>query len=238
MIFAAGLGTRFKPWTDRHPKALAPVHGKPLLQHNIEYLQRHGIRRVVVNIHHFPDQIRAAVERAGGWGSEVIFSDESDVVLETGGGLLKAQPLLEGGIFLTLNADILTDLDLTAFIEAHRERRPLISLAVTERPTARYFLFDEGLQLCGWRNTATGAERIVRPGSHLRPLGYSTVALFEPEVFPLIPMRGKFSLVEAYLHLAAAHPVLGFDHTGDRLIDVGKPDSVEKAERLFADRQS
>lgn len=113
MIFSAGLGTRFKPWTDNHPKALALVNGKPLLQRNIEYLQQYGIRRVVVNVHHFAEQIIEAVEKNNGWGSEVIISDETDQVLETGGGLLKARPLLEGhGPFVTINVDILTNLNL------------------------------------------------------------------------------------------------------------------------------
>ena len=112
MIFAAGLGTRFKPWTDKHPKALAPVHGKSLLQRNIEYLQRYGIREVVVNVHHFADQIIEAIQTNRGWGSDIIISDETDVVLETGGGLLKAASLLRNGSFVVINVDILTDLDL------------------------------------------------------------------------------------------------------------------------------
>ena len=108
MIFAAGLGTRFKPWTDNHPKALAMVNGKCLLQRNIEYLQQYGITDVVVNVHHFADQIIDTVQVNKGWGSKVVISDETNEVLETGGGLLKARPLLEGNeSFVTLNVDIL-----------------------------------------------------------------------------------------------------------------------------------
>src|SRR5258708_11035493 len=102
MILAAGLGTRFKPWTDRHPKALAPVNGKSLLQRNIEYLQRYGIYDVVVNVHHFAEQIIEALETNKGWGSHFIVSDETDTVLETGGGLKKARPLLEGAAFVLM----------------------------------------------------------------------------------------------------------------------------------------
>src|SRR5215211_2133611 len=108
MIFSAGLGTRFKPWTDKHPKALAVVNGKSLLQRNVEYLQQYGITEVVVNVHHFSEQIIDAIEKAKGWGSNIVISDEKDQVLETGGGLLKARPHLQDTTFLTINVDILT----------------------------------------------------------------------------------------------------------------------------------
>src|SRR6476646_9832904 len=120
MIFAAGLGTRFKPWTDKHPKALAIVNGKSLLQRNVEYLQQYGINDLVVNAHHFSNQIVEAIERANGWGSNITISDESDEVLETGGGLLKAKKYLQDESFLTINVDILTDVNLTAFISYHQ----------------------------------------------------------------------------------------------------------------------
>ncbi|HEX2532182.1 MAG TPA: sugar phosphate nucleotidyltransferase [Chitinophagaceae bacterium] len=234
MIFAAGLGTRFKPWTDTHPKALAPVHGKPLLQRNIEYLQQYGIRDVVVNVHHFADQVVTAVAESGGWGSNVVISDERDEVLETGGGLLKAKELLGDEPFLTLNADILTDLDLDGLLQFHRSYSPLITLAVSRRESSRCFLFNGEDRLCGWRNKKTGEEKVVTQVPGLVEKAYSTIALFEPAVFGLIPFTGKFSLVEVYLALAGEHKVLGYEHQGDRFIDVGKPDSVAEAERIFS----
>jgi NDP-sugar pyrophosphorylase family protein len=153
MIFAAGLGTRFKPWTDKHPKALAVVNGKSLLQRNIEYLQQYGINEVVVNVHHFAEQIIEAIEKANGWGSKITISDESNEVLETGGGLLKAKEHLQDSTFLTINVDILTDLNLKAFLSFHQQEAAAISLAVTSRETTRYLLFNEYNRLCGWRNT-------------------------------------------------------------------------------------
>lgn len=234
MIFAAGLGTRFKPWTDRHPKALAVVNGKSLLQRNIEYLQRYGITDVVVNVHHFADQIMEAVEKNKGWGSHISISDERDEVLETGGGLLKARPLLDNGeAFITINVDILTDLNLKRLLDYHRDYKPLISFGVTERPTSRYFLFDEYDRLCGWRNKKTGDERIPVPKEGLVERAYSCVVVFEPTVFSLIRQRGKFSLVDVYLDLAKDHLILGYDHTGDKLTDVGKPESIAVAEAQF-----
>jgi N-acetyl-alpha-D-muramate 1-phosphate uridylyltransferase len=234
MIFAAGLGTRFKPWTDKHPKALALVNGKSILQRNIEYLQQYGIRDVIINVHHFGDQVIDAVKNNRGWGSNAFISDERGEVLETGGGLLKAKDLFKtGDRFITCNVDILTDLDLEKLITFHEKHKPLISFAVTNRKTSRYFLFDENDRLCGWRNTKTGDERIVIPKPGLIEKAYSCVVVFEPEIFSLIPFRGKFSLVEVYLNLAADHLILGYDHTGGRFVDVGKPESIAVAESLF-----
>ena len=245
MIFAAGLGTRFKPWTDHHPKALALVNGKSLLQRNIEYFQRFGITEVVVNVHHFSEQIIAAVEANNGWGSTVQFSDETGEVLETGGGLLKARPLLEGyEPFVTINADILTDLDLTHLLEFHERKEALISFGITDRKTSRNFLFDGDNRLCGWANSQTGEQRISIDKPGLRPMAYSCVVIFEPAIFGLMASAasptvasakvGKFSIVDTYLSLAPAHRIFGFDHSGDLLVDVGKPESVAVAEALFA----
>jgi NDP-sugar pyrophosphorylase family protein len=234
MIFAAGLGTRFKPWTDHHPKALALVNGKSLLQRNVEYLQQYGINDVVVNVHHFPEQIIDAVNQHSGWGSNIMISDERCEVLETGGGLLKAKNLMASGEpFVTLNADILTDLNIHDLIQFHTNKKSLISFGITERKTSRNFLFDEDNRLCGWANSSTGEERISIAKPNLKPMAYSCVVVFEPTVFDLIPQKGKFSLVDTYLSLAAAYPIYGYDHTGDKLVDVGKPESVSLAEKIF-----
>ncbi|MES2894195.1 MAG: sugar phosphate nucleotidyltransferase [Bacteroidota bacterium] len=238
MIFSAGLGTRFKPWTEKHPKALALVNGKSLLQRNIEYLQQYGITDVVVNVHHFADQVIQAVERNKGWGSNVFISDERDEVLETGGGLMKARPLLNNGLpFLTLNVDILTDLNLHKLMQFHLQEKPLISFGVTDRKTSRYFLFDEDHKLQGWRNVQTGEEKgpflQMDAPAMLTQKAYSCVVVFQPTFFDLVTQRGKFSLTEPYLELAKEHTILGYDHTGDRLVDVGKPESVLTAEKLF-----
>ncbi len=233
MIFCAGLGTRFKPWTDKHPKALAPVNGKSLLQRNVEYLQQYGIYEVVVNVHHFADQIIHAVEINDGWGSDIIISDEKNEVLETGGGLLQARDMLGDKKFITLNADILTDLNLHQLSDFHNMHKPLISFGVTDRQTSRYFLFDENNRLCGWRNKKTGEEKISIAKSGLFEKAYSCVVIFEPEIFSKIHFTGKFSLVDVYLDLAAENKILGYDHSGDVLVDVGKPESIAIAEEVF-----
>lgn len=233
MIFAAGLGTRFKPWTDYHPKALAPVNGRSLLERNVAYLQQWGIKDVVVNVHHFGDQIENAVAQSKGWESNIRISDECSAVLETGGGMVHAKPLLEGSDFVTLNVDILTDLHLGAMMDFHRAQDALITLAVTDRATSRYLLFDTDNRLCGWRNVATGAERIAIDKEGLVQKAYSGIAVFRSDIFSHIQQKGKFSLIEVYLSLAAHHSILAFDHSGGKLVDVGRPESVAVAEALF-----
>jgi NDP-sugar pyrophosphorylase family protein len=234
MIFAAGLGTRFKPWTDKHPKALAVINEKPLLQRCIEYLQQYDITEVVINVHHFADQVEEAVQKSKGWGSNIIISDERNEVLETGGGLLKARKLLEGDTFLTINVDILTELNLKYFLSFHQQQQSLITLAVSDRKTSRYLLFNKYNRLCGWRNKKTGEEKITIHAPELIEKAYSGIALFEPAVFNLIPFEGKFSLIDLYLALAKDNKIADFDHSSDRFIDVGKPESINIAEQMFS----
>jgi NDP-sugar pyrophosphorylase family protein len=233
MILAAGLGTRFKPWTDHHPKALALVNGKSLLERNILYLQSFGIKDVIVNVHHFSEQILEAIHKHKGWGSNISVSDETGEVLETGGGLKKAAGYFDYGSFVLMNVDILTDLDLEAMAFYHEEKKPLVTLAVTNRKSSRHFLFDQNERLCGWRNTKSGEEKIPVPIRTLSEKAFSGIHLISPEIFPLIHQDGKFSIVDVYLELTATHEILGFDHSGSKLVDVGRTESVGVAEKLF-----
>lgn len=239
MIFAAGLGTRFKPWTDHHPKALAMINGKSLLQRNIEYLAGFGINHIVINVHHFADQIIRAVEDHHGWGSEITFSLEQDHLLDTGGGLLQARHLLEqAGRFVTLNVDILTNLDIRKLISFHEKEKALVSFGVTARNSSRVLLFDRSWQLAGWKNNQSGQEKWVNgirkeQLNELKPMAYSCVTVMENRVFSCITQRGKFSLIDTLLDLAATQVIKGFDHTGDHLVDVGKPESIAIAANVF-----
>lgn len=234
MIFAAGLGTRFKPWTDKHPKALAVVNGKTLLQRNVEYLRQYNITDVVVNVHHFADQIEEAVEKAKGWGSNIIISDEKDEVLETGGGLVKAKIFLKGERFLTINVDILTDVNLKSLLIFHEQEAADITLGVTNRTTSRYLLFNQYDRLCGWRNISTGQERIAIENDSYIQKAYSGLAVFESKVLESITQTGKFSLIDVYLSLAPQLKIVGFDHSDSKVLDVGKPESVAIAESMFS----
>ena len=234
IIFSAGLGTRFKPWTNQHPKALALVNGKSLLQRNIEYLQQYGITDVVVNVHHFPDQIIEAIKANKGWGSNIAISNESSEVLETGGGLLKAQHFFKNEErFLSINVDVLTDLNLHEFIKAHHARLPLVSFAVSQRSSSRNILFNNAHRMCGWKNNNTGEERIVIPQENLQPYAYSCVVMYESAIFKNITQTGKFSVMETFLQLAPQHLITGYIHSGDKWVDVGRPESVAVAESMF-----
>jgi MurNAc alpha-1-phosphate uridylyltransferase len=234
MIFAAGLGTRLKPWTDKHPKALAVVNGKSLLQRNIEYLQLHGIYQVIINVHHFADQIIEEVAINNGWGSQIEISDETSEVLETGGGLKKAAWYFEQEQhFVLMNVDILTDLNLTAMIQQHQQNQVLATLAVTARNTSRYFLFNENNLLCGWKNINTNEEKIVRQDAPLVAKAFSGVHVIDTAIFSLMQQKGKFSMVDVYLSVASTNLIQSFDHSGGKLLDVGKPESIVKAEQLF-----
>jgi N-acetyl-alpha-D-muramate 1-phosphate uridylyltransferase len=237
MIFAAGLGTRLKPFTDTAPKALAPVDGKPILQHNIEYLQRYGIFNVIVNVHHFANQIVEVLERNRGWGSNITISDESDEVLETGGGLKKAASFLsETQSCVVMNADVLTNMPLDEMIRHHEHNKPLATLATTKRQTSRYLLFNDMDRLCGWRNEATGCQKIpvtLTDSSNLFKRAFSGIHIIDRELFRHLKREGKFSMIDVYLDLCPYHTILSYDHSGSWLIDIGTPEKLASAEKHF-----
>lgn len=235
MLFAAGLGTRMKPFTEKHPKALVPVHGKTLLQRNIEYLAEFGFTDLVVNVHHFARQVQEFLEKHQGFGSNITISDESDQLLETGGGLRKAAGFFKDSRapFVAMNCDILTDLDLGAMVSRHLKLRSLVTLGVSSRKSTRSFLFDNEGRLCGWMSELSGEKKISRQATPYIPMAFSGVQVLSPEIFEYIQMEGKFSVVDLYLSLTATHPIYAYDHTGSRFIDVGKPESIARAEALF-----
>ncbi|GEM52897.1 nucleotidyltransferase family protein [Empedobacter brevis] len=233
MIFAAGLGTRLKPFTENHPKALALVNGKPLLQRNIEYLRAAGINEIVINVHHFADQIMVFLEENNYFGIEITISDETDQVLETGGGLVKAKANFDED-FLVMNVDILTDLNLTELIKSHQENNALVTLAVSDRNSSRKLYFNEQNELKGWRNLKTEEEiKAVNSLDNLRNLAFSGIHVIHPNLFDKITEKGKFSIMKVYMDLMKTESILGFDHSGGVLIDVGRPESVIEAEQYF-----
>jgi len=233
MLLAAGLGTRLKPFTDHHPKALAQVNGKTLLEHNIRYLQHYGIKDIVINVHHFPDQIETLLRDEKGFGSNIAISDERGEVLETGGGLLKAAHFFHKENFVLMNVDILTNLDLNKLITDHQRSGAIATLAVSQRLSGRQLLFDEDRQLCGWENRTSGEIRTAREVRPVFPYAFSGIHIISTDIFPHITQRGKFSIIDTYLQLAATLPIIGYDHSGDLLIDVGKPESLHEAAQLF-----
>lgn len=233
MLFAAGLGTRLKPFTENHPKALAPVNGKPLLQRNIEYLKTYGITEIVVNVFHFADQIIDFLNENNNFGITIHISDERPEVLETGGGLVNAKDFFDED-FLVMNVDILTDLNISNFIEAHQKNNAFISLAVSDRNSSRKLFFNENNALKGWRNLNTSEEiKAIDTLDNCKELAFSGIHLINPKIFNLISETGKFSIMKVYMELMKTETILGFDHSGGILIDVGRPSSVLEAEEIF-----
>ncbi len=231
MILAAGLGTRLKPFTEKHPKALYPVNGKSLLQRNVEYLKAAGVTDIIVNVHHFAEQIVTAIKANNGWGCNVAISDETNEVLETGGGLKKAADFFENDTepFLLMNADMLTDLDILKMKAMHTQNNALATLAVTDRATSRYLLFNESDMLCGWLNEKTGEQK----GNTGTKKAFSGIHIISPKIFSLITETGKFSMIDLYLRLCTSQNIVAFDHSNGKLIDVGKPESGTLAEAMF-----
>jgi len=232
MLFAAGLGTRLRPFTDNHPKALAIVNRKTLLERNIEYLKSFGIRDFVINVHHFAGQIFDFLETNENFGVNIRISDESDEVLETGGGLVKAKDLLGNEPFLVMNVDILTDLNISELMKFHFENQPLVTLAVSDRKSSRKLLFEDNNQLKGWKNLSSG-EEIIASEKPLTELAFSGIHIINPKIFEMMPASGKFSIMTTYMELMKTEKILGFDHSGGILVDVGRPESVLEAERVF-----
>lgn len=225
LIFAAGLGTRLKPLTDTMPKALVPVGGKPLLEHVARKLIAAGYDQLVINVHHFADQIRAYVAEQDSWGVDVQFSDETDLLRETGGGIRHAAPLLGGEPFLVHNVDILSNLDL-AWFRAQYQEGDLATILVSERETQRYFLFDDDRQLVGWTNIATGEVRSPYPGidpDQCTRLAFSGIHFISPDIFPLMQAwPEKFPIVDFYLSVCRTQTIRAAVMPGLEMHDVGK----------------
>lgn len=232
LLLAAGLGTRLRPLTDRIPKALVEVAGVPMLEWVARRLIAAGAERLVVNTHHFGEQIERFVAERDGFGVDVLFSREPDAPLETGGGLLKAAPLLRGGSpFFMHNADILTDLPLEAMHDAHLESGALATLAVMERPSTRALLFDE-LGLCGRVDEGKGLEIRARPAvGEVKKLAFAGVHVASPELPAAITERGAFSILEPYLRLSGEGArILPFRVDDARWFDIGKPEQLAAAQ--------
>lgn len=233
-LFAAGKGTRLRPFTDYHPKALAKVNGKSLLQRNIEYLQSFGINDFVINIHHYGNQVLDFLKEQNNFGAHIEISDESRELLETGGALVFAKPFLRGEEnILIMNTDILTDLDVLALVDFHESHQNFVSLAVSDRTSSRKLLFDESMTLKGWRNEVTEEEILAKDSqSPLQALAFSGIHCVSRQFLDAMTRTGKFSIMEEYLHLMNIHAITGYKHRA-RLIDVGKPEAIAQAEQLF-----
>lgn len=234
MIFAAGLGTRLHPLTLDRPKALVEIAGKTLLQMVIEKVSHFGYNDLVINVHHFGDQIISFLGKNNNFGLTITISDERGQLMDTGGGILKAAPLLDGDEpFLVYNVDVLSDIDLGQFLKYHKEKGGLATLAVRDRQTARYLAFDESMQLAGWRNMKTGEVIQSRNMTDCKFLAFCGIQLIDPAIFRLISETGSFPLIPLYLRLAADHAIIGYHDHSSVWMDLGKPDQIREAEKFI-----
>lgn len=225
MIFAAGLGTRLKPLTDTMPKALVRVGGQPLLWHVINKLKLAGYERIVVNVHHFAGMIVDYLKANDNFGLDIRISDESAMLLETGGGIKKALPLFDPSEpILIHNVDILSNLDLTVL----PTDAPL--LVVSQRQTKRYLQFDDTMRLVGWKNIETGEVK----GREGNSLAFSGIHMFHPSLTPLLSdWPERFPIMDFYLKACGSHLIRGYEAKDLRLMDVGKLDTLDQAEAFI-----
>lgn len=237
MIFAAGLGTRLKPLTDTRPKALVKVGGQPLLWHVVRRLQQSGFDRIVVNVHHFAQQIVDYLAANGNFGLDIRISDETSLLLETGGGIKKALPLLDPSMpLLVHNVDIFSNANLTALYDDALHTSADALLLVSQRQTKRYLLFGEDRRLRGWTNVETGEvkpqgdERLLQQLPSLERLAFSGIHVLSPAAYNLFAdMPQRFGIIDYYLKFCNSHSFVGKQQQGLRLLDVGKPGSLLEA---------
>lgn len=247
MLFAAGKGTRLKPLTDTMPKAMVRVGDKPLIRRVIEKLKTAGTDRIVVNVHHFASQITDYLRANDNFGTDVRISDETDRLLNTGGGIKKAAPLFDASApILIHNVDILSNLDLGKFyrLALGEENGSHVDavLLVSERKTQRYFLFNDDMQLVGWTNIATGEVKSPYPDldvSQCRKLAFAGIHVFSPRLFAMMgEWPDEFSIVDFYLAACATHKIVGYAKPDLKLMDIGKLDTLAHAEQFLAELEA
>jgi len=235
MILAAGLGTRLRPLTDDRPKALVEVAGRTLLEIVLQRLRAFGVCDVIVNTHHYADMIRQYLEDNNSFGMHIEVSGE-EVLLDTGGGLKKAAHFFleaDGSLqepFIVHNVDVLSTIDLGRMTRFHTEHEALATLAVQDRETSRYLLFDEHAHLCGRRVGREGKDELVRPAAELRALAFSGIHIISPRIFAKMTEEGVFSIIAAYMRLAEqGERIVSFRADEYYWRDLGRPESIMQA---------
>lgn len=230
MILAAGLGTRLGALTSDRPKALVELQGKTLLSIVMKRLSEYGFDDVIINVHHFADQIKDYLKKNDNFGMRVTLSDESEQLLDSGGGIKKASSFFDDGQpFLVHNVDIISTIDLGSLYEYHKNSNVLATLACSNRKSSRYFLFDLNNRLCGWKNRKTGEEKITFKSEHLlKQMAFNGIHVIDPKLIGMITQKGTFSIVDAYLQLAPETIIQCFDTGNIAITDAGKPETLAR----------
>lgn len=233
MIFAAGLGTRLRPLTDNKPKALVEVCGKTLLKHSIEMLIDNGADKIVINVHHFADLMKDYIAKLQ-YGIDIQISDESDLLLDTGGGLKKAAQLFSRKAPVVIaNVDILTNINLKAMMQWHIKANADATLAIRQRKSSRFLLFDNELNLKGWQNTKTGEAIYVDTQNGLSQYAFSGIHIISPSLFDKFPDEQVFPIIPHYLNLAKESRIIGYRHQDDYWFDCGSVEKIAEAETFL-----
>lgn len=233
MVLAAGLGTRLRPLTDERPKALVEINGRPMLEIAISRLLQFGVTDIIVNVHHFADQVAGYLRANGDFGLHIEISREDNLLLDTGGGLKKASWFFVEGSepFLLHNVDVLSNIDFGRMLEEHRRNHALATLAVQQRESSRQLLFDEDGRLCGRRKGTDVPSEIVRPSANLHELAFSGIHVISPRMLPMITEEGVFSIVDSYLRLAGlGEKIAAFHADPCYWRDLGRLSQIRQAE--------
>jgi len=235
MILAAGLGTRLKPLTDSTPKALIKIKEHTLLELQIKKLKAEGFDRIIINVHHFADKVKQYLEENNFFNCSIEISDESEKLLDTGGGLKKASHFFsDENPFLVYNVDILSNISLKKLMEFHLTSESIATLAVQNRESSRKFLFDSNDTLCGWMNEKSGEKIITKQEqSELFPSSFSGIQIIDPKMFKYFPDKDVFSLVELYLAVAKKEKISGYTHNEDEWMDLGKIENLNQVESFL-----
>jgi MurNAc alpha-1-phosphate uridylyltransferase len=238
MLFAAGLGTRLQPLTDKIPKALAVVAGQTLLERAIFHLAEQGVNYFVINVHHHANQIIEFLQNHGSFGLDIYISDETNELLETGGGLLKAANHFSGNEpFVVINADVICNIDIVKMMDAHKTTNSLASLAVRNRPqSSRQLLFDEDGQLCGRINRNKNERQISIEYPIFEEKAFSGIHILSPKWFELTTHKGKFSIIDSYLELCKNNTIQAYAHDEDFWFDVGSIEKLSEAEGYLSNK--
>lgn len=236
MIFAAGLGTRLAPLTNNRPKALVNFMGKTMLENVANKLVKAGCSHIVVNIHHFPEMMRDFISNLN-INAKITISDESDMLLDTGGGILKARRILETEPnFVLYNVDIACNIDIKKLYKYHTQSGNLATLAVKKRNSSRNLIFDNTMHLCAWHDNRNNITKLSRPynEANSQALAFSGISVLSRDIFPLIIERGKFSITDLFLRLAVNEHIGGYLHNDDLWADLGTIEKIRNAELLFS----
>ena len=231
-ILAAGLGTRLAPITLDRPKALVELKGITLLERAIRKVNELEVSEIIINIHHFGDQILEFLRSKQNFNLPITISDERNQLLDTGGAILNARHLIGNEPFLLYNVDVITTLDLNLLFSYHALKGGLATMAVRQRATDRYLVFDQNMLLSGWKNVKSGEEKVSRICEEPRRFAFSGIQIIEPQLLSLITETGKFSIIDLYLRLAKSEAIYGYPDTSEIWMDLGKPDQLIAAEEM------